>query len=70
MNTTTDPGKPSPQAAIALYLQEAAEATESALLAADHDDDPGLYHRVGAALEALRGILGDVERAWPAEEQG
>lgn len=63
MTTPTDPGKPTTQSTIALYLQEAAEATESALLAADHDDDPSLYHRVGAVLEALRGILGDVERA-------
>jgi hypothetical protein len=26
------------------------------------DADPGLYHRLAAVLEALRGILGDVER--------
>jgi hypothetical protein len=26
------------------------------------DADRGLYHRLAAVLEALRGILGDVER--------
>jgi hypothetical protein len=38
-------------------------ALQSVLPAAESlDADPGPYHRLAAVLEALRGILGDVER--------
>jgi hypothetical protein len=45
-------------------LRTATEVVQGALRVAEGlDDTPGLYHRLEAVLEALRGILGDVERA-------
>jgi hypothetical protein len=46
-----------------LAVAEAAEAVQKAVDAAEGlDADPGLYHRLAAVLEALQGILADVER--------
>ncbi len=45
-----------------LAVAEATAAVQRAVDAADALDDPGPYHRLEAVLEALRGILADVER--------